>query len=542
MTAAAEVWVSKLTLIGVLLAGLLLALYAGIMVVDANAFGLILLGLAVLLLFYTLTLQQKAWLVALAFCFMDYTYATFGFKIHTAEFTALLGGIWLCLHWWRRGNGPSPELACNRLANLTQITIVILLTYGAIHFYYNLEDPVLPDDFSIANASKTLLASFAPWVIVLLAFRMPKSLSLGASPLTVIQRVLFVFLVMNTITRGYFALRGKIVQLPMLSNYPFAYIPFINAFENIWSLRFLCPTSSLISVAILTAPSARPRSFFRTVELWSMLGLSLLASLVSGGRFILVICVFYILVILFLRKKIVWIVFIGALSFFFLALLNIFAGTLLKDPIPMIIQRSVVLLVFTDEKKYSEGYADIQGSSNWRWELFRMGIQDWQASSRTFWFGRSVFEFGYSDFVAQDILGAYEAHLETSFRRGATHSLLSDLLVTYGLVGCLLYYLCLILLFCTLIQMWRQQKELRQSKTKQEVITLGMIAMIVLGCYTIYSSFNGGYFHPSVAWLVVVFILACDRELTQIVTNRAEVAPCLTDPKTSGSSAANTVI
>ena len=80
----------------------------------------------------------------------------------------------------------------------------------------------------------------------------------------------------------------------------------------------------------------------------------------------------------------------------------------------------------------------INSSTLWRQELFDRAIEEWKSDPLIFWFGRGTYKFTEVDKVALQI-DDWNASIDTSLRRGATHNLLTDLLVSYGVTGLLIY-------------------------------------------------------------------------------------------------------
>jgi O-antigen ligase len=100
------------------------------------------------------------------------------------------------------------------------------------------------------------------------------------------------------------------------------------------------------------------------------------------------------------------------------------------------------------------------------------------------------------------IEGGFDAAKESSLRRGATHNLLTNLLVTYGLIGCTLYY-CLIL---TII--WFLWIAYRSPTVPSILKPLRLICLITFVSYPVTASIAGDLYSPENIWLLVVFVAA----------------------------------
>ena len=131
-----------------------------------------------------------------------------------------------------------------------------------------------------------------------------------------------------------------------------------------------------------------------------------------------------------------------------------------------------------------------------------MAIDEWRSDSRVFWFGRATYGWGVNDALAYKISGGFRAGQESSLRRGATHNLVTDLLVTYGLLGCLLYYS---LMLGILRFLWFVY---RSSESPTVVRPLALFCLVSYTSYLLIATFGGGTFLPDTIWLVILLITA----------------------------------
>jgi O-antigen ligase len=96
-----------------------------------------------------------------------------------------------------------------------------------------------------------------------------------------------------------------------------------------------------------------------------------------------------------------------------------------------------------------------------------------------------------------ETLDPWKGTIQTSLRRGATHNLLSDLLITYGVVGLVCYlFMCFALVrLCFAL--------VNRPGLPAEVQEMALITGI-LGIFTvIYGVSAGGYLRDYIAWMVV---------------------------------------
>ena len=114
-----------------------------------------------------------------------------------------------------------------------------------------------------------------------------------------------------------------------------------------------------------------------------------------------------------------------------------------RDYIPFGLQRSLAMIPGMD---MPEAKGDIDASSEWRWMLAMKALDEWKSNSRKFFIGRGVHAFTDRD-IAVGKLEGYFGVMDINLRRATTHNIITDLLLTIGLVGSILY----ILLFCSFI-------------------------------------------------------------------------------------------
>jgi O-antigen ligase len=199
---------------------------------------------------------------------------------------------------------------------------------------------------------------------------------------------------------------------------------------------------------------------------------------------------------LLLRKQILAFGLILIVVGFFVLVANLFSGWVNHNA-PLAVARPLQWVMFTKSK---EAFGSIENSSLWRRELFQRAITEWQSDPRIFWFGRATYGFGVSDFVAQRIYGGFEAMQTTSLRRGTTHNLVTDLLVTYGLVGCILYYGMILAIIGFLWKVYRSREVPAATKS------LVLVCLVSTTVFLAIASVGGGYYSVESIWLLIVLI------------------------------------
>jgi hypothetical protein len=188
----------------------------------------------------------------------------------------------------------------------------------------------------------------------------------------------------------------------------------------------------------------------------------------------------------------------AVLAAVFLALLTATLNTFpraIRD-LPPTVQRSMALLIFTERV---EARSSIENSSAWRLEVFQRATAEWLGDRRIFWFGRGSFSWTAADerLLLQD---GYGSAMDSAIRRGATHNLLSDLLVMYGLVGASLYFL--------LLAFWeRFLARCRRFLAEDEIgRTLAMLCWVQVLIYSGIGLIGGGFVPAEVAWMTGLLV------------------------------------
>jgi hypothetical protein len=111
-----------------------------------------------------------------------------------------------------------------------------------------------------------------------------------------------------------------------------------------------------------------------------------------------------------------------------------------RDYVPFGIQRSLAMIPGMD---MPDAKGDIDNSSLWRWTLAMRAITEWQSNTRKFLIGRGVHAFTDRDLMVLKYGDPFST-MDVGLRRGATHSGITDLLITVGVFGTFLYTLALI--------------------------------------------------------------------------------------------------
>lgn len=105
-----------------------------------------------------------------------------------------------------------------------------------------------------------------------------------------------------------------------------------------------------------------------------------------------------------------------------------------------------------------------------------------------------------ADDTAILVSGGYEALIQSSLRRGATHNLISDLLIAYGIIGCAIY----LTLFASIIYfLW---KTYRSKWLSPPAVNL-TLATLVGSLVAFVSALIGGNFFPAeLTWFLIILL------------------------------------
>ena len=155
-----------------------------------------------------------------------------------------------------------------------------------------------------------------------------------------------------------------------------------------------------------------------------------------------------------------------------------------------------------------EAKGDIDASSNWRWLLATQAFDEWKSNSRKFLIGRGVHAFTERDMVVIKLQG-YFGGMEVALRRGATHNVVTDLLITVGLVGTVLYISVFVGFIVSIVKILKLAKDSRNITYD----TLFMCLLFSVSMIPVYILGGGGVYNT----VVLVFC--------SVLANIAAIAP-----------------
>lgn len=417
--------------------GLLGALFIGNWLPEANPSEAVFYSSILLLIFYTLQLSILTLIFALIVVIFDFRIAP-GFYMAPGE---ICGGLFLILFiisFWKKNWIP---VAKEKSFSSVYIGLcIIVTTFIIIHAFYNYNNTYLNYVFSISNAGKTYFNMLFPFLLLAWFVRKAPNLSVGLNPIILTNRILFFGLLLNIIIRiiGIFILgtydNDSSNALESTSR-TVINIPIINMTENVFALRMLSPFSSIYSSLLITSNKSESLGTKKFIP-WMILGLSILGASISMGRVTVLFTIFLSLGIFIWRKRInVILISITLFVFVYISLMFVIASS--PNKVPMSILRSVA---FIPGLATNEALDSVSSSSDWRHRLYLMALEQWQSDNRVFWFGRSTSACTASDMAEYSNPALKEfVVIDLALKRGATHNLITDLLVNVGLVGFILY-------------------------------------------------------------------------------------------------------
>ncbi len=471
-------------LLGALVFGLLLAVFLGFGLGESDYGPLLIICLASVAISFVVGLYKYVWQIALFLFFVSFTYRPTDFAFGAVELSCALGFVVVGLFFWQKKKFDRPAILDRPSFRLVEGMLFVWLGYAALHLIFNVEVPVSPGEFKLSNALKSYFGLSAPLLLLFLFARFPGGL---------VARKDFFW------TVGKLCLLGLLLNLGLRINelsggWP-PYIPVLNATWESHALRAIGPMAMLIGIVGMTGEGRRGLSL-KWFIFCTLLVLGTVGSILSGGRGVVVFGFLEVCTVLFLRRKIGAlgvVLFIGIVG---IAVVNLSSSWINEKANPFL-QRSVQWLMI--EKNW-ETVESLESSTDWRKELAHRAFDEWRSNPRIFWTGRATFGFGSADETAILIAGGYEALIETSLRRGATHNLTTDLLIAYGLIGCILYYL----LYLTILRFLWQLVGARQLSPAARNLVLACFVGAALSL--LLGMIGGGDYPPEQVWLLVIFI------------------------------------
>ena len=469
---------------------LIVSLYLGSKVAEGNYFNLGLSSALILGAFYALVIN-KYWI------FISLAIASFGIRIQPmgpaldAEHLAILlaGGFILSNFWKKVTPAPSEKIVSQAFGWFDKAFLIFtlyLLVHGYVTYYYPSPEIVV----ALGNLTKQYFSFWSPFAIVWTTTRFIRFIPAIKKPHTWIGILFLLGITFNIVLRTYSTfflglgerdlVTGEIISASAL------YIPVLNLTDNIYALRGLSPLVALFGIAMLTSRN-KILTAGRQKFLWLLLLLlGTVGSLLSMGRATIAITALLVILCLLIRKH------IAAVAVIFLLFVFLIVGARIayetdKDYVPFGLQRSLAMIPGMD---MSEAKGDIDASSNWRWLLATQALDEWKSNSRKFLIGRGVHAFTERDIMVGKLQGYFGA-MDVALRRGTTHNIVTDLLITIGVVGAILYaivFICLITSIIKIVKIAKDSKNITyDSLFVCLLFSVSMIPFYILGGGGVYN-------------------------------------------------------
>lgn len=511
----ARIQQANLGIIGVTVIGFVLAATLGVMIASGDYLPLLYIVCLFGFVFYIVYLQKFTWHIALSLCYLGFYYRPLGFEFGPLELSCALGALLGVIMVWQKLPRERVGVLESKSFNLLRLTLLVWIAYVALHIIYNISDPYRPADFLLKNAIKSYFAPFAPLVMLWYFSGNPAGIRARQNSLRVIAILLLLGLIVNIAITAYGIFFRPIAIDPDADvSYVGTFtIPVINCRDNLFALRVLGPSAVLIGTVMLCLKQGG-RAGSSAVPLFLLFLGSIGASL-SGGRAAIVTSIAFVSAVLVLTKR-----YIGLCGLFLVAAMFVLGVNLASDWInrdaPIAVSRPLQWIMVIKNK---DAVRSIESSSDWRQGLFSMAITEWQSASRIFWFGRATYGFDVNDLVARRIAGGFESLKETSLRRGATHNLITDLLIAFGLVGCVLYYCVMfsVIRFLWIVYKFTDVPPLARS--------LSLVCLIASAEYVIYASVGGGFYPIELVWLLIIMIASLYQHRTRNLSDKGVAGP-----------------
>jgi O-antigen ligase len=468
--------------------GLVFAATVGILIGTGDFRTIGFIGALLFAVLFVLHLYRYFWQMSLFLILFNFIYRPFGFAFGGLELSVAAGTAVLAMFVWRKRVTPKSDIPAAQSLALVEFIVAAWLLYSVLHFAHTLRDPFSPADFSLGNVAKTYFGYSAPLFLFLCFSRAPGAVDTGPHFFTTISRICLVALLINCALRLY----------QIRSGTEFLYIPWIEAIDNRYTLRTVGPLAALLGAVGLTRHrwgehSVGARAMFCVLIVGGVAG-----SVVSGGRASLVMSICFIAATLFLRRKFFLLFIALILAASGIGFANLFASEINTGAHPMV-QRSLQWVLL---EKGNEASHSIESSSRWRAELADRAFDEWRSHPRIFWFGRATYSYTSDDETAIFMLGGYEAIMQSALRRGATHNLITDLLITFGLIGCVIY---LLMYFAIILYLWQLH---RSRNLNEEAGNLGLVSFVAVMVTLLSGLVAGSSLAPELAWFIIILTVA----------------------------------
>jgi O-antigen ligase len=470
---------------------LIVSLYIGAKVAEGNYFNLGLCFALVAGTFYAFFINKYWIFISLAIASFAVRIQPIGPALDAEHLAILLAAGFIFSNFWKKVTPAPSERLVSKAFVLFDRAFLVFTLYLLLHAYVTYYYPAPGIVVAFGNLAKQYFSFWSPFAILWTTTRFIRFIPAVEKPHTWIGLVFLFGITFNIILRVYasfFLGSGErdLVTQEIIS--PSAlFIPVLNLTDNIYALRGLSPLVALFGIAMLTSKNKSVNKKTQNFLWVLLLVLGVVGSLVSMGRATIAITIFLIIVCLLVRKK------IAAVALMFLIFVFLIVGTRIayeadRDYVPFGLQRSLAMIPGMD---MPEAEGDIDASSNWRWLLATSAFDEWKSNSRKFFIGRGVHAFTERDLVLIKLQGYFGA-MDVALRRGTTHNIVTDLLITVGLLGTILYvflFVGFIVSIIKIIKLARYSKNITYDTLFMCLLfSISMIPVYILGGGGVYNT------------------------------------------------------
>ena len=437
---------------------LVVSLYIGSLLAEANYFKLGIGAAIILFLFYSVFLNKYWIFIALLISALGFRIQPLGPALDPEHIAVFLALGFILSNFWKKTSPAQSEKIVSQAFGWFDKAFLIFTLYLLVHAYVTYYYPSPEIVVALGNLAKQYFYFWAPFAILWTTIRFIRFIPAIKKPHTWIGIIFLLGIAFNIFLRAYSSyivgvgekdlVTGEMISPSVL------YIPVLNLTDNIYALRGLSPLVALYGITMLTSRNKSLTGGTQKV-LWALLLLlGTLGSVLSMGRATMVITALLVILCLLIRKH------IAAVAVIFLLFIFIIVGARIayeadKDYVPFGLQRSLAIIPGMD---MPEAKGDIDASSNWRWMLATSAFNEWKSNSRKFFIGRGVHAFTERDMMVIKLQG-YFGSMDVSLRRGATHNIVTDLLITVGLLGTVLYVIVFLGLIVSIIKVFKLAKD-----------------------------------------------------------------------------------
>lgn len=512
----------------ILLIGVIVALIAGSATANFDLVFLVLGAVVVGALLFVSIIWRYVLGLSLIIAVLGFSWYPMGISLGPDELSYVLVGALIFTQIWRPfDRRPSLEPPAESFVRLFAKIGVFWVIYVGIELVWRLLEVRFYGESGMKNILKSYVGIIMPTFLIVYFIHRPTAIVPLKKPELTILWTLLAGLALGIAIRIYqnsFGASvmdeqsGRMVAGPLV-------IPGILIVEGMYALRFLGPLAVLVGTLFLTTRSTITEKRSLKVILLSLAVtfLGLLGSLVSGGRATIALALMMVIFVLLIRKA--FLPLIGCACGFVTLILSVnLIYSEIEATAPHNVLRSINWMLIDGGGKAS---GDIEASTRWRQILFEESVAEWSKSWRNTLIGR-----GYKGFADTDrtdyIDGGYYDKIDLALQRGATHSLLSDSLLAFGILGTVFYYSLLVAQTAFGLAVLRTKNSRTSTRNFAWIVAvLGMQAITV-------NTLGGTFVGMLNALMVLILVLECHKDREKLETtmdgdtsDRVEATPAI---------------